>query len=50
MILTEWPEFRELDYRTIKGLLGAPNVVDGRNLLEPEMMGELGFNYRGIGR
>ena len=50
LILTEWPEFRELDYRTIKGLLGAPNVVDGRNLLEPEMMGELGFNYRGIGR
>ncbi len=50
VILTEWNEFRELDKKRIKGLLKEPNVVDGRNIYEPEEMRRLGFNYLGVGR
>jgi len=50
VILTDWPEYRELDYRRVKDLLASPNVVDGRNLLDSKRMKELGFNYRGVGR
>jgi UDPglucose 6-dehydrogenase len=50
LILTEWNEFRELDKNKIKELLKEPNVVDGRNIYEPEEMRRLGFNYLSIGR
>jgi UDPglucose 6-dehydrogenase len=50
LVLTEWPEFKELDYRRIHAAMREPVVVDGRNLLEPEAMHLLGFAYRGIGR
>ena len=49
-ILTEWNEFRELDFKRIKRLLRQPLVVDGRNIYEPERMRKLGFRYFGIGR
>ena len=50
VILTEWDVFRELDKKRIKSLLKNPNVVDGRNIYDPEEMKELGFNYIGVGR
>lgn len=50
VILTDWPEFRELDYGRVKTLLAYPNVVDGWNLLDPNKMEKLGFDYRGMGR
>jgi len=50
VILTDWPEFRELDYAKIAKLMNSPNLVDGRNLLEPDEMRSLGFAYRGMGR
>jgi|Deesub1362A_J573_1020465.scaffolds.fasta_scaffold00550_24 UDPglucose 6-dehydrogenase len=50
LILTEWPQFRELDWTQIKEMVSSPNIIDGKNLLEPERMRELGFIYRGIGR
>ncbi|HHT9120175.1 MAG TPA: UDP-glucose dehydrogenase family protein [Candidatus Hypogeohydataceae bacterium YC41] len=50
IILTEWNEFRELDKKKIKELLKEPNVIDGRNIYEPEEMRRLGFNYLSIGR
>lgn len=50
VILTEWDEFKELDKGRIKQLLKRPNVVDGRNIYDPEEMRSLGFNYQGIGR
>lgn len=50
LILTEWNEFRELDKDRIKKLLKEPNVVDGRNIYDPEVMRQKGFNYIGIGR
>ncbi len=50
LILTEWNEFRELDFEKIKKLMKAPNIVDGRNLYDPETIRALGFNYIGVGR
>jgi UDPglucose 6-dehydrogenase len=50
LIVTEWDEFKELDFSKIKKLLKQPLVIDGRNIYEPQRMKELGFNYIGIGR
>jgi len=50
VIVTEWDEFRELDKNKIKSLLKEPNVVDGRNIYEPDEMKRLGFNYISVGR
>ena len=50
VIATEWNEFRNLDLNKVKTLLKEPNIVDGRNVFEPEEMRKLGFNYVGVGR
>jgi UDPglucose 6-dehydrogenase len=50
LILTEWREFKSPDFEQIKSLLKQPIVFDGRNLYEPALMKELGFEYQGIGR
>ena len=50
IVLTEWNEFRELDFSDIKNRMKSPNIIDGRNLYEPEQMKAKGFNYMGIGR
>lgn len=50
VILTEWPEFAELDFAKIKKRLLYPIVLDGRNLLNPSFMGEQGFTYVSVGR
>ncbi|MEK6765883.1 MAG: UDP-glucose/GDP-mannose dehydrogenase family protein [Planctomycetota bacterium] len=50
VIATEWNEFRVLDIDKIKRLLKQPNIIDGRNIYEPEEMKNAGFNYVGIGR
>ncbi len=50
LILTEWDEFLNLDWVKIKSLLKLPIVVDGRNILDPKTMNEMGFIYRGVGR
>ena len=49
-IVTEWPEFKTLDFARLKSLLRQPTIVDGRNLLDPEALRALGFQYVGIGR
>jgi UDPglucose 6-dehydrogenase len=49
-VLTEWDEFRWLDFARVAKLLTTPSVVDGRNLLDPAAMRRLGFEYRGTGR
>lgn len=50
VILTEWNEFRQLDFKKIKKLMKRPLVIDGRNIYSPEKMRELGFQYISIGR
>lgn len=50
MFLTEWPQYRALDFRRIKQLMRTPHVIDGRNFLDAEELHRCGFIYRGIGR
>ena len=49
-IVTEWKAFRSPDFEQMKSLLKAPVIFDGRNLFEPEVMADAGFEYYGIGR
>jgi UDPglucose 6-dehydrogenase len=50
VVLTEWDEFRWLDFTRVAGLTAARSIVDARNLLDPAAMRHLGFAYRGVGR
>ncbi len=50
VIITEWNEFRELDMERIKSLMKEPNIVDARNIYDPEYIKKSGFNYIGVGR
>jgi UDPglucose 6-dehydrogenase len=50
IIVTEWNEFRELDLDHLKRVMRRPVIVDGRNILDPGVMREHGFVYRGVGR
>jgi UDPglucose 6-dehydrogenase len=49
-ILTEWDQFRWLDYTRVVRAMAEPKVVDARNLLDPAAMRRLGFTYQGVGR
>jgi UDPglucose 6-dehydrogenase len=49
-VLTEWPEFAELDMAKVAEKIGSRAVVDGRNMLDGGALKELGFAYDGIGR
>jgi len=50
LILTEWKEFKALDWERIRRSMLRPLVLDGRNLLEPSKMEALGFEYYSFGR
>jgi UDPglucose 6-dehydrogenase len=49
-IVTEWKNFRAPDFAAMKVALKSPVVFDGRNLYEPDLMRDLGFEYYPIGR
>ena len=50
VIVTEWNEFKELDFKKIKKLMRQPVIIDGRNIYNPAEMKKMGFRYAGIGR
>jgi UDPglucose 6-dehydrogenase len=50
IVLTEWDEFKWLDFDKVADALAQPRVVDGRNILDREALRRRGFEYRGIGR
>lgn len=50
IVLTEWNEFKEIDLKKIKSLVKSPNIIDARNIYNPEDVRALGFNYMGVGR
>lgn len=50
VVITEWNEFRSPDFSTLKTRLREPVIFDGRNLYDPDYLGQLGFSYYGIGR
>lgn len=50
IVVTDWNEFKELDFNRIKNLMNTPNIIDTRNIYDPDNLRELGFNYMGVGR
>jgi UDPglucose 6-dehydrogenase len=50
LILTDWPEYRDLDWQRIRGEMELPLILDGRNLLDPQAMRRAGFEYVSVGR
>jgi UDPglucose 6-dehydrogenase len=50
VLVTEWPEFAELDWVEVRQRMRVPLIVDGRNFLDREALIEAGFTYEGIGR
>ncbi len=50
VVLTEWPEFKDLDFKAIKAAMKKPVIIDGRNLLDGDYLIKQGFIYSSIGR
>jgi UDPglucose 6-dehydrogenase len=50
VIVTEWPELRELASAEVRDAMARPLIIDGRNLLDPAATRAVGFAYEGIGR
>ena len=50
LLLTEWPEFRDMDPEELGQVVAERNIVDGRNALDPGRWRSAGWNYRALGR
>ncbi|MGW5929337.1 UDP-glucose dehydrogenase family protein [Streptomyces anulatus] len=50
VIVTEWPELAEVDWTKARSNMRTPVIFDGRNLLDPARLREIGFRYTSVGR
>ncbi len=50
LLLTEWPEFKEVDFVQVRDAMRQAVIFDGRNMLDAAKLKKLGFEYFGIGR
>jgi UDPglucose 6-dehydrogenase len=50
VVVTEWSEFRNLPWEQLAEIMAKPVLVDGRNIVDPEIALAAGFDYTGIGR
>src|SRR6266852_6138666 len=50
VIVTEWPQLKELASEEVRSAMRHPLIIDGRNLLDPAAVRAAGFAYEGIGR
>ncbi len=50
IICTEWSLFRAPDFNKIKANMKSNYIFDGRNLYDPQLMNDMGFEYQSIGR
>jgi UDPglucose 6-dehydrogenase len=50
VVLTEWPEFRTLDWAKLATVVSRPIVVDLRNLLDADILRRTGFEWTGLGK
>jgi UDPglucose 6-dehydrogenase len=50
VLVTEWPEFRELDWAGVAERMAGDTIIDGRNALDPQAVVGAGLAYEGIGR
>jgi UDPglucose 6-dehydrogenase len=49
VIMTDWPEFRELDFNLVKSIMRKPVLIDARNMLDSKKLIAEGFLYSGFG-
>jgi len=49
LLITEWPEFKDLNFSKIKKLMRKPIIIDCKNFLDSEVVKNIGFDYYGIG-
>jgi UDPglucose 6-dehydrogenase len=50
VVVTEWPEFGALDWRSAAERMAGTAVIDGRNCIDPDTVRAAGLTYEGIGR
>ncbi len=50
VVLTEWNEFKQIDFLKLKKLMKFPYIFDGRNMHTPDTLRKLGFAYYSVGR
>ena len=50
VLVTDWANFRELNFTKMASLMNAPVMIDGRNFLDQSKLEQAGFRYLGIGR
>ena len=50
ILVTEWNEFKQLDFKRVGGLMKQRVLIDGRNIYDPVKLRDYGFEYRGVGR
>ncbi len=50
VVLTEWPDFRDLDLAKVASVMSHAAVVDTRNMLDPSAARAAGLHYVGMGR
>ena len=49
VLVTDWKQFKELDYGKMASLMNTPNLIDGRNFLDRKALEDTGFTYIGVG-
>ncbi|GAA1678410.1 UDP-glucose/GDP-mannose dehydrogenase family protein [Nonomuraea maheshkhaliensis] len=50
IVVTEWPQLKEVDWAGAASVMRRPVLYDGRNLFDPAAMRELGYTYMSVGR
>jgi UDPglucose 6-dehydrogenase len=50
VLVTDWAQFKDLDYATLAQRMHSPILIDGRNFLDRDALIQAGFQYVGIGR
>ena len=50
VLVTEWDEFKDLDFGAVAEAMSGNLIIDGRNALDPERRAAAGLTYEGIGR
>ncbi|MEB3210516.1 MAG: UDP-glucose/GDP-mannose dehydrogenase family protein [Leptolyngbyaceae bacterium] len=50
VLVTDWNQFKTLDFKKMSELMNSPIIIDGRNFLDKAALEEMGFQYVGVGR
>ena len=50
VLVTEWPEFADLDYNALAASMSKPVFIDTKNFIDPATLTAAGFNWQGYGR